>query len=99
MRIEPADASPGDPLLIAEDRPDGERTVVAFTDILTDEEGQPELHGYVVDGGRFDSLASSFKSRIIRRTLAAAALVLGAIFLFKPPFLAAAQWACDFLPF
>lgn len=98
LRLSAGDASPSNPLLIAEQRPDGQRTIIAVTEILFDEEGEPELQGYVVEGGRFEHRAVSAKRWACRHALAASLLMAGGLFLFHRPVLAAAQWVCDFLP-
>jgi hypothetical protein len=99
LKISADDASPSNPLLINEQRPDGERSVIAVTDVLTNEDGEPEVHGYVVDGGRFDRQVESSKKTALRRALMAAAMLVVGFFLFHGPVLAAAQWVCDFAPF
>ncbi len=99
VRLSSDDASPDNPLLIAEELRNGDRTVFAVTDILSDAEGEPELHGHVVEGGPSDRQLEVSKKTAFRRTLAASGLAALAMFLFHSPVLAATQWVFDFLPF
>ena len=66
---------------------------------MCDAEGEPELHGHVVEGGPSDRQLEVSKKTAFRRTLAASGLAALAMFLFHSPVLAATQWVFDFLPF
>jgi hypothetical protein len=98
VRLSSDDASPDNPLLIAEELPNGQRTVFAITDILSDDKGEPELHGHVVDGGTSDQQLEASKKTAMRRALTAGGLAALGLFLFHGPVLSAAQWVFDLLP-
>lgn len=97
LRIAPTDLSVSNPLLISHAGDEDDRFTVALTDLLSDADGQPELHGYVLSSGAFGVAAEQLTRQLRRRLLLLAGLGALIVWFFHPAVLRWLQWGLDHL--
>ena len=95
MRVSTAEVSPRNPLHLVEERPNNDGLHVAFNEIFVADDGAPEIHGEVIDGGRFQTLSEKLAGATRRRLVIAGICISLGYFFYTLPVLRAAQYVWD----
>ena len=74
---------------------EGDPTVVEITEIEFDDDGQPEAHLRVIEGGAFDARCSQLASKMVRYGVVAAICLLVATGIDHPGVIRVLQWTWD----